>query len=165
MNSTRIFIPLLVFIFLCACKPSFKEPEIALDSYEIADGFVLEVLASEPLLKAPVALDFDDRGRMWVAQMPGYMNDMQGSDEDKPVGSIRILEDWDGDGVADHAKIFLDSLVMPRALAHVYGGLLYAEPPTYGLWKSRTTSLLIGSWLIPFMPRWATRSTSPTDCS
>lgn len=119
----------IAFIFLSACKPSYEETEIPLDSYILEEGFTLKVLASEPLLEAPVAMDFDDDGRMWVVQMPGYMNDMQGSAENDPVGSIRILEDLDHDGIADHAKIFLDSLVMPRALAHVYGGLLYAEPP------------------------------------
>lgn len=119
---------LLVFLFL-SCQKSFEEPVVSLDGYQIEPGFDLEVIASEPLLKAPVAMDFDSKGRMWVAEMPGYMNDMQGTDEDQPVGSIKILEDLDEDGVADHAKIFLDSLVMPRALAHVYGGLLYAEPP------------------------------------
>ncbi|WP_249356629.1 c-type cytochrome [Maribacter sp. ACAM166] len=103
-----------------------------MDSYKIEEGFELEVLAAEPLLKAPVAIDFDAKGRIWVAQMPGYMNDMQGSGEEDPTGSILILEDLDKDGVADHSKVFMDSLVMPRALAQVYGGLLYAEPPN--LW-------------------------------
>jgi mono/diheme cytochrome c family protein/glucose/arabinose dehydrogenase len=117
---------------LFSCQTSYTENRPSLDPYKIEDGFQLEVVASEPLLKAPVAIDFDAKGRIWVAQMPGYMNDMQGSDEEATVGSIRILEDLDNDGVADHAKIFLDSLVMPRALAHVYGGLLYAEPPN--LW-------------------------------
>ncbi|MEO8823250.1 MAG: c-type cytochrome, partial [Ginsengibacter sp.] len=51
---------------------------------------------------------------------------------DLPNGRISILEDLDGDGIADHSKIFLDSLVLPRAIAHVYGGLLYAVPPN--LW-------------------------------
>lgn len=125
-----VFVPITIaFIFLSSCKPSYEETEIPLDTYTLEEGFTLKVLASEPLLKAPVAMDFDDKGRMWVAQMPGYMNDMQGSAENDSVGSIRILEDLDHDGIADHAKIFLDSLVMPRALAHVYGGLLYAEPP------------------------------------
>lgn len=119
----------IAFISLSSCNPSYEETEIPLDTYTLEDGFTLKVIASEPLLKAPVAMDFDDEGRMWVVQMPGYMNDMQGSAENDPVGSIRILEDLDHDGIADHAKIFLDSLVMPRALAHVYGGLLYAEPP------------------------------------
>ncbi len=125
----RFIFSVFLFCIFFSCQTSFEEPVISLDGYQIEDGFELSVLASEPLLEAPVAMDFDAKGRIWVAQMPGYMNDMQGSDEDKPVGSIKILEDLDNDGVADHAKTFLDSLVMPRALAHVYGGLLYAEPP------------------------------------
>lgn len=125
----RYLCSVVVFILVFSCKKSFNEPVISLEGYQIEDGFQLEVIASEPLLKAPVALDFDGKGRIWVAQMPGYMNDMLGSDEDKPVGSIKILEDLDKDGVMDHTITFLDSLVMPRALAHVYGGLLYSEPP------------------------------------
>ncbi|WP_276167493.1 DUF7133 domain-containing protein [Zobellia alginiliquefaciens] len=118
-----------LIILLSNCNTSYEEPRISLEGYEVESGFKLAVIASEPHLKAPVAIDFDDQGRIWVAQMPGYMNDMQGSDETKPNGSIDILEDLDKDGVVDHVKTFLDSLVMPRALAHVYGGLLYSEPP------------------------------------
>lgn len=126
---------ILLFIVICilsSCQPTTKESHVSLDSYKIEEGFELAVIASEPLLKAPVAIDFDAKGRIWVAQMPGYMNDLQGSGEENPTGSILILEDLDQDGVAEHAKVFLDSLIMPRALAHVYGGLLYAEPPN--LW-------------------------------
>ncbi|CAM4375104.1 c-type cytochrome [Zobellia roscoffensis] len=118
-----------LIILLSNCNTSYDEPRISLEGYKVESGFELDVIASEPYLKAPVAIDFDDQGRIWVAQMPGYMNDMQGSDETKPNGSIDILEDLDNDGVVDHVKTFLDSLVMPRALAHVYGGLLYSEPP------------------------------------
>ncbi|TLP71119.1 c-type cytochrome [Maribacter sp. ACAM166] len=123
---------LIISCFLFSCQESYNETQVSLDSYKIEEGFELEVLAAEPLLKAPVAIDFDAKGRIWVAQMPGYMNDMQGSGEEDPTGSILILEDLDKDGVADHSKVFMDSLVMPRALAQVYGGLLYAEPPN--LW-------------------------------
>ena len=125
----RFILSVLLLCVLFSCETAVKEPLVTVDEYRIEDGFQLEVIASEPLLKAPVAIDFDAKGRIWVVQMPGYMNDMQGSDEDKPTGSIQILEDLDNDGIADQAKIFLDSLIMPRALAHVYGGLLYAEPP------------------------------------
>ena len=127
----RLFVILLLFSLLSGigCKNSYEEPIISLDEYSLEDGFSLEVVASEPHLIAPVAIDFDNKGRIWVAEMPGYMNDMRGTDETKPVGSIKILEDLDEDGIVDHSKVFLDSLVMPRALAHVYGGLLYAEPP------------------------------------
>jgi mono/diheme cytochrome c family protein len=121
----------LLFTVL-SCKPSFDEPRISLEDYNVEKGFELEMVASEPLLTAPVAIDFDSKGRIWVAEMTGFMVNLEGDDEDLPSGSIKILEDLDRDGIMDHAKTFLDSLVMPRALALVYGGLLYAESPN--LW-------------------------------
>ncbi|MBJ6368379.1 PVC-type heme-binding CxxCH protein [Snuella sedimenti] len=121
-----------VLIIILGCKPSFDEPQIALDNYKIEDGFDLEMVASEPLLVAPVAMDFDSKGRIWVAEMTGFMSDIDGEGEEAPTGSIKILEDRDHDGVMDHVKVFKDSLVLPRALALVYGGILYAEPPN--LW-------------------------------
>ena len=132
MKKLNGFLLLISFLAVLGCKKSYEEPIISLDDYVLEEGFSLEIVASEPHLIAPVAIDFDDKGRIWVAEMPGYMNDMRGTDETKPVGSIKILEDLDEDGVIDHSKIFLDSLIVPRALAHVYGGLLYAEPPN--LW-------------------------------
>ncbi|RPD91798.1 dehydrogenase [Aureibaculum marinum] len=120
----KFFSCTVVSLVLFSCKPTVEEPVINLDGYKIEDGFQLEVIASEPLLEAPVAIDFDNQGRIWVVEMPGFF-----IGETTPNGSIKILEDLDNDGVADHAKIVLDSLVMPRALALVYDGLLYVEPP------------------------------------
>ncbi len=108
---------------------SFEEPNISLESYQIEEGFELSIIASEPFLKAPVSMDFDDKGRMWVVEMIGYMPNLEGIGEEEPTGRIAILEDLDKDGVVDHAKVFLDKLVLPRALAHVYGGLLYTDGP------------------------------------
>ena len=125
--SFSFFFSLSLIVF--SCKPSFNEPQISLEDYKVEEGFELEMVASEPLLTAPVAIDFDTKGRIWVAEMAGFMVNLEGDDEDLPSGSIKILEDLDNDGVMDHAKTFLDSLVMPRALALVYGGLLYAESP------------------------------------
>lgn len=119
-------------ITLIGCNSSFEEPIVSLDLYKVEKGFEIEMLASEPLLKSPVAMDFDNSGRIWVAEMPGYMNNIEGKGEQEPTGAIRILEDLDEDGIMDSSKVFLDSLVMPRALALVYDGLLYAEPPN--LW-------------------------------
>jgi len=64
--------------------------------------------------------------------MTGYMRDIDGSDEKEPDGKISILEDTDGDGVMDNKKVFLDELVLPRAIELINGGLLYTEPPN--LW-------------------------------
>ena len=125
----RIAICILFLTMLAGCQENFEEPTVSLDAYRIEEGFDLKVLASEPLLKAPVAMDFDHKGRIWVAEMTEFMSDIEGKREDEPTGSIKILEDLDKDGVMDHSKIFLDSLVLPRALSFAYGGLLYAEPP------------------------------------
>src|SRR5690606_7913178 len=106
-----------LLLFLASCRPSFEEPVISLDGYVLEEGFTLDVVASEPLLMAPVAIDFDAKGRIWVAEMPGFMENLEGDGEELPTGYIKILEDRDGDGIMDHAKPFLDSLVLPRALA------------------------------------------------
>lgn len=108
---------------------SYEEPIFSLDDYQIEEGFDLSIVASEPFLKAPVSMDFDNKGRMWVVEMIGYMPNLEGIGEEEPNGRISILEDLDKDGVVDHAKVFLDKLVLPRGLAHVYGGLLYVDGP------------------------------------
>ena len=129
---SSVFIIFLFTVLVISCKPGFDEPVISLESYQIAPEFELEVVASEPLIEAPVAIDFDEDGRIWVVEMRGYMQNVEGLNEEEPNGRILILEDLDADGVMDHSKIFLDKLVLPRALSLVYGGLLYAEPPN--LW-------------------------------
>lgn len=124
----RFFIfPLLVLVF--SCKKEYAESIVDFSSYEIEDGLVLQAIAVEPLIEAPVSLSFDDTGNIWVLEMPGYMQTLEGIDEEDPIGRILVLEDKDNDGQADHTTVFLDSLKLGRAFAHVYGGLLYAEPP------------------------------------
>lgn len=123
---------LVAILFLGCQQEEFEETIVSLDSYKIAAGFNLEVIAAEPLLDAPVTMDFDNMGRMWVVEMRGYMPNLEGIGEEEPNGRITIMEDRDDDGIADHAKVFLDNLVLPRAISHVYGGLLYVEPPN--LW-------------------------------
>lgn len=120
---------LLAFLIAGCQSHSDNNALIPPDKYKVAEGFELQLAASEPLLEAPVAMDFDNKGRMWVVEMRGYMRNLSGTGENIPNGRISILEDSDGDGVADHSKVFLDSLVLPRALALVYGGLLYVVPP------------------------------------
>jgi len=107
-------------------------PGQALHTFKLAEGFRIELVASEPLIHDPVAMTFDARGRIWVVEMHSYMQDMEGSNEDQNISRIVILEDGDGDGLMDYSKVFLDSLTMPRAITIVNGGILYAEPPN--LW-------------------------------
>ena len=122
----------LLLVFTSCSQKDYKEPKIDLSSYVIQDGFYLESIASEPFIEAPVAMTFDNEGRIWVVEMKGYMQTLEGLSEDLPNGTISILEDLDNDGVVDNSKVFLENLVLPRAIAQVYDGLLYAEPPN--LW-------------------------------
>ncbi|MGC6426711.1 MAG: DUF7133 domain-containing protein [Akkermansiaceae bacterium] len=99
----------------------------ALKSFTVAEGFEIEAVAAEPFIDKPVAVNFDNRGRMWVTEMRGYMTDIDGTEEDKPMGRIAILEDTTGDGQIDKRTTFLDNLLLPRALAFVPGGILYGD--------------------------------------
>jgi mono/diheme cytochrome c family protein len=112
-----------------ACNNGANSSRISFDNYKVADDFRIELAASEPLIEAPVAMDFDNQGRMWVVEMRGFMRDLAGAADDAPSGRISILEDRNKDGLAESSKVFLDSLVLPRAMAHVYSGILYTTPP------------------------------------
>lgn len=105
------------------------KPDQALQSFKLQPGYKIELVAAEPLLDNPVLAQFDPSGRLWVVEMVGYMPDADGIGEDQPNGRITILDDKDGDGLAEDRKVFLDGLVMPRALLHVNGGVLVGEPP------------------------------------
>ncbi len=103
--------------------------EASVAKMQVEDGFKVKLVAAEPLVNSPVALTFDEKGRMWVIEMQGYMPDTLGTGEEKPTGKIVILEDDDHDGIADKRKVFMDSLVLPRALCLIEDGILVAEPP------------------------------------
>ncbi len=107
-------------------------PAESLKKMKLEKGFAIKLVAAEPLVAAPIALTFDERGRIWVNEMTGYMPDTLGTGEDKPAGKIVILEDKNKDGLMDDRKVFMDGLVLPRALCLVEKGILIAEPPN--LW-------------------------------
>ncbi len=104
-------------------------PQESMEKMQLEDGFMVRLVASEPLVKSPVAFVFDKKGRIWVTEMEGYMPDTLGRGEDQPRGQIVILSDRNGDGLMDNRKIFLDSLVLPRALCLIENGILVAESP------------------------------------
>ena len=132
MKSKYLIVLFLAGILISRCQTEPGNADISFDQYKVEEGFEMQLIAAEPLIQAPVAMDFDNKGRIWVVEMRGYMPNIAGTGEDNPNGRISILEDLDKNGRARQAKIFLDSLVLPRALSLVYGGLLYSAPPN--LW-------------------------------
>ena len=115
----------VMILCLFSCQGNLDE----MDTYIYPPNIELKVIAKEPLLDAPVAIDFDEKGRIWVLEMRSYMTDLEGQNEQAPISRIKILEDENEDGIMDVSKIFLDSLVLPRSLLLAYDGLIYAEPP------------------------------------
>ncbi|HEU4720595.1 MAG TPA: PVC-type heme-binding CxxCH protein [Gemmatimonadaceae bacterium] len=113
-------------------------PEQELARFTAQPGYRIELVAAEPLVQDPVAIDFDPDGRMWVVEMRAYMPNLQGTGEDRPVGRIVVLDDTDDDGRMDRKTVFMDSLVMPRAVKVLSQGVLVAEVPH--LWLVRDTN-------------------------
>ena len=97
--------------------PSRSRPRCA-DGVLMPPGIAIELVASEPLVQEPVAIDWDTDGRLWVVEMPGFMADITGSNEHDPIGRVVVLEDVDADGRMDKRTVFADG---PRAGALAEG--------------------------------------------
>ena len=101
-----------------------REPAEALASFRVVEGYRIELAAAEPLVKDPVALDFDERGRLAVVEMGGYSEQA-----DQPLGRVRVLEDRDGDGTFDESRLFAEFSGWPTAAAWYDGGLFVGVAP------------------------------------
>jgi mono/diheme cytochrome c family protein/glucose/arabinose dehydrogenase len=113
-------------------------PEEALKTFYMPPGYRVELVAAEPLIQEPVAIDWDLEGRLWAVEMPGFMADIKGSNEYEPIGRVVVLEDTNGDGRMDKRTIFADGLVLARSLKVLDRGVLVAEPPN--VWLMRDTN-------------------------
>lgn len=113
-------------------------PAQTMASYRLPPGYRLELVAAEPLVQDPVAIDFDADGRMYVVEMRAFMPNLAGTGEDRPIGRIVVLEDTNDDGKMDRKTVFLDSLVLPRSVKVLSQGVLVAETPH--LWFVRDTN-------------------------
>ena len=113
-------------------------PQEELKTFQIAKGYRISLAASDPQVGDPVAAQFGPDGRLWVVEMQGYMPDLDATTEDQPHGRVVVLEDKDGDGVFETSTVFLDKVVMPRALALHRDGVLVGAPPH--LWFCRDTN-------------------------
>jgi mono/diheme cytochrome c family protein/glucose/arabinose dehydrogenase len=113
-------------------------PAEALKTFYMPPGYHVELVASEPLIQEPVAIDWDLEGRLWAVEMPGFMADLTGSNEHDPIGRVVVLEDTNGDGHMDKRTVFADGLVLARSIKVLDIGVLVAEPPN--LWLMRDTN-------------------------
>ena len=113
-------------------------PQQALQTFYMPPGYRVELVASEPMIQEPVAIDWDTAGRLWAVEMPGFMANLTGSNEHDTIGRVVVLEDLNGDGRMDKRTVFADGLVLARSLKILDRGVLVGEPPN--AWLMRDTN-------------------------
>ncbi|MBX7166306.1 MAG: c-type cytochrome [Pirellulales bacterium] len=133
----------------CAAVAEQLSPQLAVERMALPEGFVAEVVASEPDIRQPVAIEFDERGRLWVIQYLQYPNPAglkrvawdrysrttyDRVPEPPPRGPrgadrITICEDTDGDGRADRFHDFVDGLNLATGLCFGHGGVYVLQVP------------------------------------
>src|SRR6266436_6336372 len=121
---------------ICAAEPTVtsndlprfpaNEPKDALKTFQIKKGFHVEIAACEPNIVSPVALSFDENGRLFVVEMIDYS---ERREESPHLDRIRMLEDTDGDGVYDKSTVFADNLPWPTAVFCYDGGIFVGATP------------------------------------
>jgi mono/diheme cytochrome c family protein/glucose/arabinose dehydrogenase len=104
-------------------------------TFVLPPGYHAQLVAKEPLVIDPIAIDFDADGRLWVLEMPGFMSEANALNSREPVNDVVVLEDQNGDGIMDKRTVFADKLVLPRSLKVTEHGVLVGEPPNLWLMK------------------------------
>ncbi|MBX6312248.1 MAG: HEAT repeat domain-containing protein [Isosphaeraceae bacterium] len=105
-------------------------------TFTLPDGFTIERIAGPPLVDRPIVADFDEQGRLYVADSSGSNDPVQKQLEEKPHRIVR-LEDTDGDGRFDQRTVFADRMMFPEGCMWFDGSLYVAAPPS--IWKLTDT--------------------------
>lgn len=99
----------------------------AMKSFELHSDFALEVIADSPLIFDPVSAIYDAKGRIWALEMTTYMQDTLATGEMTHDSQIVMLTDTNQDGAMDTRQVVLPNLILPRALAFVDKGIIWAD--------------------------------------
>ncbi|WP_395784582.1 PVC-type heme-binding CxxCH protein [Aquirufa sp.] len=148
---------LLLLAFICAMTESLAQkyapplsPEESMKKLQVAEGFSVDLFASEPHVFDPVALEFDAQGNAYVLEMPDYPYEVEPG---KGHGRIRLLKDTDGDGKIDKSIIFAENITEGTSILFWKGGVLVTAAPhilylkdTNGDGKSDTSEILFSGF-------------------
>ena len=113
---------LSTILLVTHCHADF-ENEDQLSLFQLEEGFEMELVASEPLVMDPVAMEIDENGNFYVVEMPGYPMDVTGS------GRVVLLKDHNGDGQMDERVLFADNLVLPNGITCWKNGVVVTDAP------------------------------------
>ena len=104
-------------------------PEDAQRKFTVPDGFEIRLFASEPEVVNPVAMTWDERGRLWVVEL--YEYPLGAKPGEKPRDRIKILEDTDADGKADKVHVWADGLNLATGILLGHGGAYVGQAPDF----------------------------------
>jgi putative heme-binding domain-containing protein len=127
MSHIRLAVLALCFLLISApslyaqrdAKVPDPDPEIERKSFQVADGFEVNLFAADPLLAKPIQMNFDPKGRLWVATSETYPQVKPGQ---TPNDKVIVLEDTKGVGKADKVSVFADGLLIPTGIEPGDGG-------------------------------------------
>ena len=109
----------------------------AVATWKVKKGFQMQLEANEPQVRSPIAVSYDENGRMFVVEMIDY-SEMR--DAKPHLGRISMLEDKDGDGVYETSTVFADDLPWPTGVICANGGIyVIATPDIYFLKDTKGT--------------------------
>ena len=143
----------IILLLVASCKPENIQqpmssplvttplsPEQSLKLFHLPEGYHIELVASEPLVKDPVALAWDPNGDMYVAQMNTFMLDLHATDQHKPFSQVKKLLDTNADGIMDKSIVFADSLLLPRLILPIGNEILIQLTDTQHIFAYRDTN-------------------------
>ncbi|HZB25413.1 MAG TPA: discoidin domain-containing protein [Vicinamibacterales bacterium] len=115
-------------------------PDEQAKRFWLPPGYRLEPVLADPVIEEPGQITFDGNGRMFVVELRGYDQTLDGLDVTPPVGRISVHEDRDDDGVYEHHRVFVDKLVFPRfAMPFGANSVLTLESNADEVWKYTDT--------------------------
>ncbi len=123
-----LFIALILIIFSCENNPSNTSPyspEKSMQTISVPDGFRIELVASEPLIRDPVDIAFGTDGKLYVVEMPDYPS----RGMDPPPSNIILLTDTNNDGVYDTRTVFAEDLPFVNGVMPWKNGVLVTNAP------------------------------------
>lgn len=102
----------------------------SMERTQVPADMTLQLFASEPEIRKPIAFTWDERGRLWVCETSDYPHGAKPADG---IGtdSVRICEDTNGDGKADKFTVFADKLNIPTGIVFANGGIIVSQPPRF----------------------------------
>ncbi len=127
-------ISFLLVLAACACSSG---PPPGNGNLTVPDGYTVELAAGAPLTERPMIVDFDDQGRLYVAESSGSNDKVQQQLIDRPHSILR-LEDTNGDDKFDKRVVFADKMMLPEGVLWHDGSVYVGAPPQ--IWKLTDTT-------------------------